>query len=88
VQSPASDVAGVVPVERLQIDLNGCFDAGLQVDGEYGPATTQAVEAVQAWEGVPVDGDYGPETIEGTGTRSFRYLRPGGSLGDCDEIVF
>ncbi|MFC2153084.1 peptidoglycan-binding protein [Actinomycetota bacterium] len=32
------------------------------VDGVYGPATTQAVEAFQRDAGIAVDGKYGPET--------------------------
>ena len=36
--------------------------AGLQVDGAWGPATTRAVEVVQARGGLPVDGRVGPTT--------------------------
>lgn len=61
-----SNVAGLVPVERLQIDLNFCYGDNLAVDGEYGTNTENAVKAVQRSEKVAVDGDYGPETIRGT----------------------
>jgi hypothetical protein len=78
-----SDAAGLVPVERLQIDLNDCYLAGLTVDGEYGPDTENAVRAVQAEEGVSQDGDYGPQTIEG----GFAFQERGQPTGFCDTIT-
>jgi peptidoglycan hydrolase-like protein with peptidoglycan-binding domain len=82
-----SDVAGLVPVERLQIDLDDCYGAGLTVDGEYGPDTEAAVKAVQASEGVPQDGDYGPITIAGSATNHFLYQARDEPVGDCDWVV-
>lgn len=57
-----NNVAGLVPVERLQIDLNNCYGStlhfNLAVDGEYGPDTEAAVRQVQGTEvGVTQDGD-------------------------------
>lgn len=72
------------PVARLQIDLNGCYHAGLQVDGSYGPLTERAVKSVQRSEHVPVDGEYGPQTA----SHGFRYLLAPNSQGaGCDYIT-
>lgn len=40
----------------LQGSLNALYDAGLEVDGLYGPKTRAAVEAVQEKLGLKVDG--------------------------------
>lgn len=45
-------------VERLQAILNQFFDAGLTVDGSYGPKTTAAVKKMQAKIGDTQDGLY------------------------------
>jgi peptidoglycan hydrolase-like protein with peptidoglycan-binding domain len=77
-------------VKRLQIDLNNCysrFHTPLAVDGEYGPATENAVKIVQGIEGVPQDGDYGPVTIRGSNSLGpFSYQVSGSSAGQCDFI--
>lgn len=87
-----SNVAGLVPVERLQIDLNNCYGIRyhfqLAVDGEYGPDTTKAVEIVQGAEGVPVTGDYGPQTIIGGNEGGpFQYQLSGFPADECDGIA-
>jgi hypothetical protein len=82
-----SDVAGLVPVERLQIDLDNCYHAGLAVDGEYGPDTTAAVMKVQAEEHVPQDGDYGPVTIAGSTTNHFLYQARDEPAGECEWVL-
>jgi hypothetical protein len=82
-----SDVPGLIPVERLQIDLNDCYGFHLAVDGEYGPLTASAVRTVQGKEGVSQDGDYGPQTIEGRGVHPFLYQISGGITGHCDSIA-
>jgi Putative peptidoglycan binding domain len=51
-----------VAVERLQINLNQCYWAGLVVDGIYGAATERAVRNAQVADGATADGVYGPET--------------------------
>jgi hypothetical protein len=52
------------PVRRLQRALNTLgYDVG-QPDGEYGPATQEAVSAFQEAEGLDVDGVAGPQTLE------------------------
>jgi peptidoglycan hydrolase-like protein with peptidoglycan-binding domain len=43
-------------VAWLQESLNILNDAGLEVDGDYGAATIQAVKDYQAAEGLEVDG--------------------------------
>ena len=49
-------------VSDLQSNLNLCNGQHLTVDGDYGPATQQAVRNVQSRHGIPVDGVYGPQT--------------------------
>lgn len=49
-------------VERLQRALNA-RGAGLVVDNDYGPATTQAVRVFQETAGLLVDGDAGTRTL-------------------------
>ena len=50
-------------MEWLQESLNTLVDAGLEVDGEYGPATNKAVAEYQTENGLKADGWAGPETI-------------------------
>ena len=47
----------------LQDSLNEVASAGLEVDGEYGPATNKAVREYQTENGLVADGWAGPETI-------------------------
>ncbi|SDP13512.1 Putative peptidoglycan binding domain-containing protein [Microbacterium testaceum StLB037] len=47
----------------LQYQLNRCNGANLVEDGSYGPATQNAVRAVQSRAGIAVDGVYGPQTM-------------------------
>jgi peptidoglycan hydrolase-like protein with peptidoglycan-binding domain len=49
-------------VKTLQQNLNKVMGLKLAVDGEFGPATKQAVEAFQRTHGLTVDGEYGPQT--------------------------
>lgn len=49
-------------VRALQETLNRCYGQGLVLDGDFGPATYNALSSVQAWEGIGVDGVYGPIT--------------------------
>ena len=49
-------------IERLQAILNKFFNAGLTVDGSYGPKTTAAVKAMQKTIGDVQDGLYTAET--------------------------
>jgi peptidoglycan hydrolase-like protein with peptidoglycan-binding domain len=55
---PGSTGAGVKCVQQ---GLN-FFGAGLSVDGDYGSATTSAVESFQSSHGDSVDGEVGPQT--------------------------
>jgi hypothetical protein len=50
-------------VKTLQTNLNKLINAGLTVDGSYGPATETAVKAFQAKYSLAVDGKAGPETL-------------------------
>ncbi len=49
-------------VRALQQALNKLSDAGLAVDGIYGPATRAAVRSFQAQAGLAADGEAGPKT--------------------------
>jgi hypothetical protein len=51
----------------LQGALVRCNGQSLDVDGDYGAQTTQAVMNVQQQHGVTADGAYGPATLEVTG---------------------
>jgi peptidoglycan hydrolase-like protein with peptidoglycan-binding domain len=60
---PSSSDYAVGSMEWLQDSLNKVADAGLDVDGEYGPATNAAVGDYQSEHDLKVDGWAGPETI-------------------------
>lgn len=50
-------------VEEVQAWLNSKYNAGLDVDGGYGPLTKAAlIKVLQRGLGVDVDGGYGPQT--------------------------
>ena len=49
-------------VRRLQRDLNRVVAAGLEVDGEFGPATGAALVTFQRRFGLAADGEYGPQS--------------------------
>lgn len=46
----------------LQVALNNCYSKGLALDGDFGPATYNALMQVQSSLGLAVDGVYGPNT--------------------------
>jgi Putative peptidoglycan binding domain len=50
------------PVEALQIALKGCYFQGIDVDGDFGTATANALAHAQAEVGLEPDGRYGPQT--------------------------
>jgi peptidoglycan hydrolase-like protein with peptidoglycan-binding domain len=50
------------PVEALQIALKGCYLQGIEVDGDFGTATRDALAHAQAQVGLDPDGRYGPQT--------------------------
>jgi hypothetical protein len=49
-------------VKALQTSLADCNGFSLAIDGQFGPATRAAVEALQSRAGISVDGVYGPQT--------------------------
>ncbi|GGQ84795.1 peptidoglycan-binding domain-containing protein [Couchioplanes azureus] len=49
-------------VKVLQDALVRCYGQGIERDGQYGPATRDAVANVQRFYGLTVDGTYGPDT--------------------------
>jgi peptidoglycan hydrolase-like protein with peptidoglycan-binding domain len=57
IMTAESDSATVLAVQQRLAD--GPFDPGTP-DGEYGPATRQAVWALEKLAGIPVDGEWGP----------------------------
>ncbi|KAH6962301.1 hypothetical protein BKA56DRAFT_597505 [Ilyonectria sp. MPI-CAGE-AT-0026] len=51
------------PVRRLQEALQKCYGLDwLNIDGRYGPETTDAVMVAQYWSGLPQTGTWGPQT--------------------------
>ena len=76
---PPSGAPNGSDVAYMQQWLNDHNGAGLSVDGDYGPLTTQAVANWQArlnaerGEGLAVDGDWGPATTAATD----RFLNSG-----------
>ncbi|MEM9970644.1 MAG: peptidoglycan-binding protein [Pseudomonadota bacterium] len=59
------------PVKRLQRHLN------IAADGDFGPATEQAVRDFQAAAGLKVDGIAGPDTFTALGLHELVLLRVG-----------
>lgn len=59
----ASPAANKIGIQWLQNALNQYQNAGLSLDGSYGPATKAAVRAFQQNAGLSVDGDAGVDTI-------------------------
>lgn len=51
-------------VKRLQQFLNDKYSTGLDVDGDFGPLTKNAVVAFQAWAKIDQDGIVGPITLD------------------------
>jgi peptidoglycan hydrolase-like protein with peptidoglycan-binding domain len=49
-------------VQCVQVAMNEAENAGLQVDGIFGPRTRQAVMDFQRAEGLAADGIVGPQT--------------------------
>ena len=49
-------------VRTLQQSLNRVLGANLDVDGDFGPATEEALKAFQARLHIDVDGEYGPQS--------------------------
>ena len=65
-------------VQELQHELNDHFDAGLEIDGDFGPKTEAAVKKVEAISGNTVDGiidsDFWNALLELQGVE--RYITP------------
>ena len=82
-KQPAEKISGDVDtVKEVQIWLNNNYNAGLDVDGGYGPLTKAAlVRVLQEALGVSVDGVYGPET------RGAVYNLYNGSEGQAVEAL-
>jgi peptidoglycan hydrolase-like protein with peptidoglycan-binding domain len=69
-------------VVALQLALNSCANAGLKVDGVYGPATEAAVKWMQGTQGITTDGVYGPQTRK-SGAVRFPVVNQQGALTAC-----
>lgn len=51
-------------VQALQEALVACNGQVVEVDGEYGPQTSEAVARVEEQNGLPVDGVYDTQTLD------------------------
>lgn len=60
-------------VEALQHTLNQCYDAGLAMDGIFGPRTRAALINAQRRAGTTPDGVYGPNTRDALRWRVNHY---------------
>ncbi|NUT36951.1 MAG: peptidoglycan-binding protein [Hamadaea sp.] len=65
----------------LQLALNACHQAGLTVDGIYGPMTRNAVLWIQGYWGLTKDGIYGPKTRN---VMEWPWREPGHDAYQCD----
>jgi len=59
---PGSKGEQVIWVQWL-FNTPGILDAGLKMDGSYGPKTTEAVKKFQKKYGLEVDGIFGPKSL-------------------------
>ena len=50
-------------IKNLQKFLNWAIDAGLKIDGDYGPKTVAAVKIFQKKYGLVVDGEFGSKSL-------------------------
>jgi hypothetical protein len=80
--STGTDVA-TSAVFWLQRTLNECYGAGLLADGNFGPQTRTAVEAVQRKLGIAQDGVYGPNTRDNMVFYTERMMAHGALRTDC-----
>jgi peptidoglycan hydrolase-like protein with peptidoglycan-binding domain len=60
VKQPKLPKYEIMAIQKKLREL-GFYQVG-KVDGFWGPSTTGAIAAFQAWKGLPVDGTYGPKT--------------------------
>jgi hypothetical protein len=64
----------------VQVALSACNGQPVPIDSVFGDATTQALVAVQAANGLTPDGVYGPETREGM---AWPTVPEGGGAAQC-----
>jgi peptidoglycan hydrolase-like protein with peptidoglycan-binding domain len=71
-------------VSALQRTLNKCYGESLDVDGDFGTNTRNALKRAQNAAGVDDDGSYGPITRDAIKHREY-WSSDGSSLG-CSRI--
>ncbi|MFE7074689.1 peptidoglycan-binding domain-containing protein [Streptomyces sp. NPDC057620] len=67
-------------VKVLQLTLKTCYGRSIAVDGDFGPATRDALKYAQKYEGISVDGQYGEQTF--WNLKWARY-KPDGTRNGC-----
>jgi peptidoglycan hydrolase-like protein with peptidoglycan-binding domain len=69
-------------VKSLQTYLNGYINAGLVLDGSFGPKTKSAVIAFQQLAGIGADGVVGPQTRDAVYARTGIPVNSGASWAE------
>lgn len=71
-------------VRALQTTLNRCYGQSLDVDGEFGALTRDALKRAQDREDIGVDGIYGPQTRSAL----LWYYKPVTAMGsdECSRL--
>ncbi|WP_129803574.1 peptidoglycan-binding domain-containing protein [Streptomyces sp. F001] len=72
-------------VRILQLALQSCYGRSIAVDGDFGPATRDALKYAQRQEGITADGLYGEEGFKNL--KWPRYLQDGTRNG-CASYNF
>lgn len=71
-------------VSWLQFTLNSCYGFNLATDGDFGPATRDALATAQGRENISADGQYGTQSRQYL--KFPRYRNINGDRSGCESI--